>query len=66
MKFIKEPEDGKVTPNGEITWDKKDNLYTVWDEVYLDALKVTPDYLKAVRAYTQYAAYLNGKLRPVA
>ena len=54
MKFVKEPTDSLVTPNGEITWDKEDRLYTVWDEYYLDSLIVTPEYIKAVEMYKQY------------
>lgn len=57
MYYKAKPNDGKVTPNGEITY--KDGKYYVSDEVHSDFVKITEDFAEAVVAYEEYCALLS-------
>jgi len=49
-----------ITPNGEITWDPKTGLYTVWEETYANTVGTTNDLEVAYVALQLYAAiYLD-------
>jgi len=57
MRYIKEPKNGWVTPNGEITWDG--TYYYVNDECYCDYLCKTQNFCEAIEAYENHCKYLD-------
>ena len=59
QRYVTEPDDGKVSINGEITWDKESKLYTAWDEAYADPLVVTPRLSVAIQVFEDYCEYLS-------
>jgi len=57
MNFIKEPQDGQVTSNGEIIWEER--LYKVSNETYSEYILVTKSYTKAINTFIAYDKYLS-------
>jgi hypothetical protein len=48
-----------VTPNGEVTYNSSTNLYTAWDETYVNILIQTKSMDEALKRSFKYAKELD-------
>jgi hypothetical protein len=54
-----------ITENGEITFDPKTELFTVWDETYAGIVTTTRTEEGAYEALYKYAASLDEKMNVI-